>query len=415
MHSTPSNERFMLLFKRWFHNHASEEELKELVRLYQDVDDDTTLSDTLKMQWNQFQSTDEIDHEFVTRVGNSILNTQFKENEIVFTPVAHRVHLLKTAWFRVAVAILIIASIGAYRWFQPSTNKSTIVQKPVPARDDILPGYNRAMLTLSDGKIVELDSAASETIQDGTLAIQNQHGQITYNDSKTNNSLNPRLNTMTTPRGGQYQLLLPDGSKVWLNAESSITFPTAFINNTRTVKIVGEAYFEVAKNAAAPFRVVVNNEMEVEVLGTHFNINAYEDNAAIYTTLLEGKVRVINLKSPVSVAHSRAMLEPGQQAFVWRNSKQSNGIEIKSANLEDVMAWRKGKFNFQGKELKDAMKELERWYDIKVVYEKNPPQIVFEGEIDRNLKLSQVLNGLKDMGVKFNLTEDGRLIIDPVE
>lgn len=323
-------------------------------------------------------------------------------------------------WLKYAAAILIIILGGGLAYYytgqdRPGSTLSNMTKKNY----DIAPNTNRATLVLSNGQEILLDTSKNGQLarQTGALIYKSQDGHITY--EKNNLPVTPsnltEYNTIKTPKGGQCRIVLPDGTVAWLNTISSITFPTAFTGSERKVSISGEVYLEVAKNASSPFKVTVNDEMEVEVLGTHFNISAYEDDAAIYTTLLEGKVRVVNLKTAASMAHSKAILEPGKQAFVWRNSKKSNGVETKPANIDDVMAWRKGKFNFQGKELKEAMKELERWYDIEVIYEKNLPQIVFEGKIDRHLKLSQVLNGLRDMGVKFNLTGDGRLIIGPGE
>lgn len=322
-----------------------------------------------------------------------------------------RVHILRTAWFKYAAAIIILFGIGAYLWNKQ--NNSSITTQQVAVEKDILPGGQKAILTLADGRKIILDSVKNGQLaqQGGTSIYKSQDGLVSYekNDLPSTPKHLTEYNTISTPRGGEYKIVLSDGTIVWLNAVSSITFPTTFGDSARRVSISGEAYFEVAKNAHAPFKVIINNEAEVEVLGTHFNVNAYEDETAIRTTLLEGRVRVINLHQ----TQSRTTLAPGTQAAIFRNSGKPNIIEVKAANIDQVMAWRNGKFNFQGKELKEAMKELVRWYEIEIVYEKDVPRIVFEGKMDRRLKLSQVLNGLQDMGVEFKLIENRRLIIGP--
>jgi ferric-dicitrate binding protein FerR (iron transport regulator) len=187
---------------------------------------------------------------------------------------------------------------------------------------------------------------------------------------------------MSTPRGGQYQLSLPDGSKVWLNSESSITYPVVFAAQERKVKITGEAYFEVAKDKTKPFRVETN-DMQVEVLGTHFNVKAYADEGPTKTSLLEGSVKI-----------DKQILKPGQ-AF-------TNG-RIVPTDVDQDVAWKNGIFNFNNQNLSQVMKELARWYDLEIAYPDGIPQKEYGGEIGRNLKLNQVLKGLGNSGVHFEL------------
>jgi ferric-dicitrate binding protein FerR (iron transport regulator) len=216
------------------------------------------------------------------------------------------------------------------------------------------------------------------------------------------------MNTMHVPKGGQYQLTLPDGTKVWLNAASSITYPTAFSGSQRSVTISGEAYFEVAKKVNSPFHVKVGDREEVQVLGTSFNVNAYEDESDIRTTLLDGKIRIEQQQRSV-------VLAPGQQARLRAGlPATASGPAIKvigHADIDKVMAWKNGYFNFEDMQFGEAMRQLARWYDIDVVYENGIPDIPLGGETSRNLKLSDLLKGLAGAGVKYKLEQGRRLII----
>jgi len=193
--------------------------------------------------------------------------------------------------------------------------------------------------------------------------------------------------------------MLPDGTQVWLNAASSITYPVAFTGKQRNVKISREAYFEVMQDKEKPFVVEVDGGMPVEVLGTHFNVNSYTDEGAVKTTLLEGSVRV----------GQGVVLKPGQQ--VWADGQR---LSVRSnINMDKVMAWKNGLFNFEDASLQEVMRQLERWYDITVVYEGRIPDIQFEGEISRNINLSNLLRVLARAEVKFRLEEGRRLVVLP--
>jgi ferric-dicitrate binding protein FerR (iron transport regulator) len=199
---------------------------------------------------------------------------------------------------------------------------------------------------------------------------------------------------MTTPRGGEYQLTLPDGSHVWLNAESSITYPTAFNDNERKVSITGEAYFEVAKDKTKPFKVGIGIAT-IEVLGTHFNVNTYKEEPTNNVTLLEGSVRIKSV-------HTSLVLKPGQQGQL-----SDRGLSLTAnPDLEQVMAWKNGMFLMSNTDLSAIMRQVSRWYDVDVFFETNPTHEKFGGGISRNLPLSEILDLLKNAGVSFRL--DGR-------
>ncbi|MBN9381236.1 MAG: FecR domain-containing protein [Chitinophagaceae bacterium] len=315
----------------------------------------------------------------------------------IASPEGGRIRLLKRHWRWWAAAAVFIAGISTAAMVFLTGKK----QEPASLADagkqraqDVLPGRDRAELTLSDGRKILLDSAQGSLLQDGELKVINRHGSLDYNG----NGDSVVYHTLSTPRGGQYKVQLPDGTDVWLDAASSITYPTAFSGKERRVTITGQVYFEVIKDVARPFFVKVN-DMEVEVLGTHFNINSYMDEGAIKTTLLQGSVRV-------SRAGSQVILSPGQQA------QAGDGIplrQVQNADVEQVTAWKNGRFNFNGVDLRTIMFQLARWYDITVKYEKKPPLLHFKGELPRDLTLSQVLATLRDMEVRCHI--DGRTLI----
>jgi len=313
------------------------------------------------------------------------------------------ISIFRKKWLRYAAAIIILLGTGLI--FLTSNRKDDSV-KPVITKKtttDIEPGKEGAILTLVDGSKMLLDSLGNGivTTQNGTKVLL-QNGQLVYKTGKSSDVL-VGFNTMTTPKGRQFQLLLPDGSKVWLNAASSIRYPIAFTGNERKVEVTGEAYFEVAKDPNRPFKVKVNEETEIEVLGTHFNINSYNNEESINTTLLEGSVLVKN-------SSGKLVLKPGQQARVAGSEK----IKLVSdVDVEKVMAWKDGVFNFQDATLQEVMRQLERWYDIDVVYEKNIPRLEFYGKMGRDLSLAAVLRGLEKSNVHFRIEEGRKLVVLP--
>lgn len=316
---------------------------------------------------------------------------------------ARLVSLLSRKWVRYAAAVFILAGLGLFYLLQPKTasNAQQVAEQNVV--NDVAPGKNGAILTLIDGSTVVLDSLGNGwlTTQSGTK-VQLVNGQLVY-EAGAAPPVAVGYNTMTTPKGRQFQLVLPDGSKVWLNAASSIRYPIVFNGAERRVEITGEAYFEVAHHASKPFRVQVNNETEIEVLGTHFNINAYDNEESINTTLLEGAVRIKNNKQ-------RIVLTPGQQAQV--SGRQAIKV-VDDVDVDKVMAWKNGVFNFNDASLQEVMRQLERWYDIEVVYEKDVPPLEFYGKMGKDLSLTAVLSGLEKSNVHFRLEEGRRLVVLP--
>lgn len=312
----------------------------------------------------------------------------------------------KRLWYKLTAAamVLVVLSVGLYSYF----NHNIIAgNKPsVYAKHDAEPGGDKATLTLADGTEISLTDAGNGQIakQAGVAITKNASGQLVYTVVETGKK-EMAYNTITTPRGGQYQVNLPDGTQVWLNAASSIKFPTSFANaSNRKVELKGEAYFEVFKNKKLPF-IVVTDKQEVEVFGTHFNINSYDDETSVKTTLLEGSVKV-SLLSGGNKGTSR-FLKPGEQASV---EYQTRSLKIGKANIDQVMAWQKGYFHFEGDDLQSVLRQLSRWYDVDVVYQLSHNDDEFMGDIPRNVKLSEVLKILEFGGVHFKI-EGKKLIV----
>ncbi|MEO6290980.1 MAG: FecR domain-containing protein [Ginsengibacter sp.] len=298
-------------------------------------------------------------------------------------------------WRRAAaVIILFLGGASAYLIFNKKEVKK--VQAVVSTKKDahIRPGGNRAILTMSDGRTIILDSIQNGTvIQKGGVKISKQGGLLIYKvPTFTEQERNGTYNTLSTPRGGQYQVILPDGSKVWLNAASSLHFPTVFSGSRRSVELIGEAYFEVAKNKAMPFTVKVG-AMQVSVLGTHFNINAYPDEDNIKTSLLEGSVKITKGKTS-------GTLRAGQQA---RMGNEKDRLEITKPNMNEVMAWKNGLFQFEGADIITIMRQIGRWYNVEIAYAGKIPMRQFQGKISRNVPLQYVLRILELNNVKFTV------------
>ena len=268
-------------------------------------------------------------------------------------------------------------------------------------KNDVLPGGDKATLTLADGSTIVLDDAQNGTLaQQGNSKIIKLGGKLSY-DPTNKNSGEIVYNTVSTPKGGQYQLELPDGSQVWLNATSSIHFPTSFIGTERRIGITGEAYFEIAKDPNMPFIVTVNNA-EVQVLGTHFNVNSYNDEDNVKTTLLEGSVRFVN-DGNISI------LKPGQQAQL---TNEGTTKVVSNVDVDEVIAWKNGMFDFENAGIETVMRQLSRWYDVEIEY-KGKTDDLFIAEMRRNIKLSDALKALELTGkVKFDI-QGKKIIVMP--
>lgn len=297
---------------------------------------------------------------------------------------------------RYAAAAVILLSLTATIYFTLYRHENLPVD-PIEVADHA-PGGTKATLRLGNGEVIILDAAVQGKVaeQAGTRISNTAEGILIY--VAQNNSADAAKanmpNTITTPKGGQYQLVLADGTKVWLNSASSITFPAAFDSKVRQVELVGEAYFEVARNKNVPFHVKTANQL-VEVLGTHFNINAYEDEGATTTTLLEGSVRL-------SAGAGKKVLKPGEQASV--TTGRTDILLETATNVEKIVAWKNGVFAFDNEDLETIMRQISRRYDVDVVYATPLPKEKFFGEIPRNSKLSEVCKILELNNLSFEIS-----------
>lgn len=288
-----------------------------------------------------------------------------------------------------AASVLLIAAL----FFILKNNHGTKT-KPAEIAEDVQPGGNKAIVTLSDGSVIDLSSAKAGFLKNdnGAFLTKTSEGRISYtiplpSDSSRLRSDDSRLayNTLTTPKTGQYMITLGDGTKVWLNAESSLKYPLGFSGKERKVQLTGEGYFEVAKDASRPFKVMLSDSTEVQVLGTHFNVMSYPDETAKEVTLLEGSVKVTQL-----VTHNSKLITPGQQAQITNNS-----ITIKpNVDLDEVTAWKNGQFVFHNEEISFIMRQVQRWYGVQVSYKINSSDH-FNATISRNEPISKLLHYLE--------------------
>lgn len=309
-------------------------------------------------------------------------------------------------FYKIAAASLLIfmLAIAGYFVLKTASPSPLAKTKQLPApHNGWLPGTNKAVLTLADNSVVVLDDSVNGQIaRQGTTRIAKlANGQLIYNAAGNDKPAQLLFNTLTTPKGGQFKLTLPDGSKVWLNAASSIRYPIAFTGNKREVYITGEAYFEVVHDNRMPFHVVANG-MDVEDIGTSFNINAYDNEAVIKATLVEGEIKV-------AMGNREQHLLPGQQTFLDQSGKFTL---IKNADVELAIAWKNGFTKFKSADIESIMRQVERWYDIEVVYEGNIPVRNFTGGVTRDSNLSELLKILELSNIHFR--KDGKkLIVTP--
>ncbi|MBC8987974.1 FecR family protein [Pedobacter sp. N36a] len=310
-------------------------------------------------------------------------------------------HKTPLLWSRIAIAamVLIALSIGFYFYHIP--DKTLHVPQEQISESGINAVHQKAMLTLADGKTITLDEVKNGEIaeQGGITITKTKDGQLVYEVAANEGAVKENaFNKIETPKGGQYQINLPDGTKVWLNAASSLSYPASFTGDKRAVKLIGEAYFEVAKQNGMPF-IVQSKGQEVVVLGTHFNVNAYPDEEQIKTTLLEGTVKVKLVHSAAS-----ALLKPGQQSII-----DENQLDVNAVDVSEVIAWKEGYFLFQDEDIRSMMRKIEKWYDVEVIYAANISPKKIGGRISRNKSLDYVLKTLSKTD-KFNFKVEGRRV-----
>ncbi|SFW25491.1 FecR family protein [Chitinophaga sancti] len=374
----PNSLLLRVLYKSWSQQALSPEESQALQAwLSADTRNQQVLTEIISGQWPHH------DLQYYHQVSP---DEQWARVQQKIQSQRRPVRKIRYQWAAAAAIATLLISGTTFYWSHHQHPAAFI--KPTIQLTDILPGKQGAILTLANGDQVVLDSLANGQVS-GTNATLHK-GQLNYEGAGNSTA----FNTMTTPKGRQFTVILPDGSKVWLNAQSSLRYPTAFTSPERRVDICGEAYFEIAPNASQPFFVNIPGKAEIAVLGTSFNINAYTDESAINTTLVDGAVKIQN-----------TLLRPGQTAQL------TTTLTIVNADVEKITAWKNGIFNFEGESLRGIMRQLERWYDIEVVYAPNVPDIVFGGKMSRDVSLAGLLRGLEATGVHFRLEGERRLVV----
>ncbi|MCF3110640.1 FecR domain-containing protein [Niabella sp. CC-SYL272] len=308
--------------------------------------------------------------------------------------------------YAAAAAVLFAVAMGSYLYLiHRSSDGIKKTEKLASSAADIAPGRNVATLQLADGTEIALDDLSNGAIaQDGSNTIyKNGDGQLTYVAADGAYTGKMVSNTLKTPRGGQYQLTLPDGSKVWLNAASQLTYKISKIAPERLVELQGEAYFEVAKDARRPFKVRSGNQV-VEVLGTHFNVSSYDDDPSIKTTLAEGSVKIVETDG-----RSNVTLEPGQQATL----DHKNRLSVARVDVSDAIAWKNGKFSFNQTDIHAVARQLSRWYNVEVVFKGKVANINLSGEVHRNTNASKVLEILSfyNLNCKIEMIDGTKRIV----
>lgn len=377
--------RLAYLFRKYLDKTCTPQEREELFQYFSEAHNDEELKKQIEATWNDQFSVHDQDDKQANLIFQNIISAETQ-------PKVRRMGF----WKYVAAACFVLAvGVGSYFLLFTKTEKPIQIVSLPPA-DVEAPKITKATITLADGKTVSIDSLSS-VVQSNVQLLKTADGKIIYSGDASEII----YNTLTNPRGSKViDMQLSDGSHVWLNAGSSVTYPVAFAGNERKISISGEAYFEVAHDASKPF-FVSKGDMNVQVLGTHFNVNAYDDEDNIKVTLLEGSVKVNN-------KNSEGLLKPRQQAQVSSNVKVISNVDV-----EQVMAWKNGLFSFDNADLPSVMRQLARWYDIEVEYAGKIPEGRFEGKIVRDLSLSQLLKVLSSTRIHHKMEGNNKIIILP--
>lgn len=387
-------QRVHELFAKYLAGDCSRAEWEELLVLVSGMDeqDTETLSGPLLRLWEQARDGDLPSTAHLvdrTRMYAAITRDTGETANVPVIPVRR----IRISWGRLAAAVVLgmIVTGGFYFFHHPTAR---VIPNWSVAADQVKPGMDKAVLILSGGRQIILDSTARGVLsRQGNTTVINLNGKLSYQEARGGPTAPgaPVYNTVATARANQYELVLPDGTAVWLNAVSSIRFPTAFTGRDRTVELTGEAYFEVAKDPSRPFFVKVNGAV-VDVLGTHFNINAYADETELKTSLLEGSVKV-------SSGGKSSVLTAGQEASIRPNGE----LIAEMGNVELAVAWKNGYFQFDRAPLPVIMRQIGRWYDLDIRYEGPVPDREFKGKLQRSLPLSGILHLLQKGDIHFRL------------
>lgn len=384
-----SKERLTQLFNLYFDHTATQQEIDEFNKLICDSANDEYLSSLLIDLWEDSAKRKPL---FPPEKSENILNA-------ILSPKPQRQQHDPqnptdkfSYWLKIAAAVILM--ISGFLYFNQKQPASVVKTVKHSEKQDILPGGNHATLTLSNGERIKLDNAPNGILikKTGVQIVKTTNGQLIVNLTAVTSKRDDAQNVISTPKGGQYEILLSDGTKVWLNAASSLRFPLNFKQQFRKVELTGEGYFEVAKNPASPF-IVQTASAAIKVFGTHFNVTAYSDEIISKTTLLEGRISV-------HTAGDSALMKPGEQAIL----KNGGHIAIHDhINEKSIMAWKNGNFSFEDASIQDIMRQVARWYDISVIYQGQIPVKKLTGNISRNVNASTLFSMLSYTGINFRI------------
>ncbi|SEL81675.1 FecR family protein [Parapedobacter koreensis] len=395
--------RINFLAKKWIAGKITEKEKLEFEAWYNAIDDAQPAVDFIAAK-------------------EALKRRILSKIEAGMQPPDRRPHLFSTPVFRIGiaaasiVAVLSFAGILRYRNNQiiPLEGKRSLAENEPIKQHDVLPGSDKAILILGNGRRMLLaNEEAIISTEMGKNKIMTTHGKLIFESGKLPDSTSLKItyNTILTPSSAQFQVVLPDGSRVWLNAESSLKFPDRFIGKKRRVELSGEGYFEVAQDPSKPFEVITDGQ-KIEVLGTHFNINAYPNEQEIRTTLLEGKVRLI-------AGNNSVYMRPGQEGVSSTDPKTSNQIILRESDVKQTIAWKNGRFHFKDADIGTIMRSIARWYDVAINYPDGNSKKTFSGSIYRSATLQEALKILNYSGINATLknsadsSKKGEIIVYP--
>lgn len=386
-------ERIYLLLKRYRDNLASTEEVRELFRLMRSSEGQAALKELMAEDWQKDDGEAIEGNADWARMWTAIQKAAQKPR---------RGRLFVIGRMQAAAILFFCLATGAASWFLGGRDHGIVRRAKVQSLAPIVPGGNKAVLTLGDGSTISLDSAKDGVLtqQGSSKVVKVDAGVLAY-DAKNKKEAEVMYNTIATPYGGQYQVVLPDGSKVWLNAASSLRFPTVFAGGERRVELTGEGYFEIARDVAKPFVVHAGTGEDVRVLGTSFNIMAYANEEESRTTLVSGKIRV------VAQGGETAEVEPGSQAVL---DHVKHAVTVTEANVDQAIAWKNGLFRFHETGIRQLMRQVERWYNVEVVYQTDGTDQDFTGIVSRSKSIGELLHTL-EMTKSVHFRIEGRKII----
>jgi transmembrane sensor len=384
-------ENLSVLYEQFLRNESSPEDISRLIELFGTSDYDT-LQDLVRKQLDDPHAAAVYHYENEQRYAR------------IYSRLEQKMQPLRPAgklWPKIyaAASLVLLVGIGVLYHLHNLPRVSVIAENTV--HKDVKPGRDKAFLILSDGQTISLAEHRSGLLgkDAGMEILKTAGGKIEYIDrNSTQTSLKNRINILRTPMGGRYRVVLPDGTEVWLNAASQLTYPANFKDQKeRKVELQGEAYIEVAKDPAHPF-IVQTDDQQIRVLGTHFNVNAYHDDGGSKTTLLEGSISAAS-------SHSKAIIEPGQQVV----SGSGGTLKVVVADIELAVAWKNDQFMFESEPIKLLMKKVARWYDVDVIYGQDVPDVRFNGSISKFANISAVLKILESTG-KIHFEVSGRKV-----